>query len=315
MACQRASTGKAPGPDTIPNEIIKFLPEKAHDVIYSLFTIMAKHSYTPRKWCTSATKLIYKPNKTDPNNPTNYRPIALMNCILKIWTSILTNIGTQIAETEGIFSDTADGFRSHRNIYDSISTHITMYEDAKISKQNIYTAYSDFKGAFGGMDHRILFQIMKEYGFQDSYINTCKQLYDVSNTYYMTPHGNTSPISIQRGTLQGDTLSPFLFTIFMEPLLRWLAVGSRGYCPTYQPHKSTTAIITYDDHGYADDVSITAGTLHNLKIQLKKLHLFSEYTGLQLETTKCEATGALWALGNPLTQKKTKHPSSNKSTP
>ena len=57
------------------------------------------------------------------------------------------------------------------------------------------------------MDHRILFQIMKEYSFQDSYINTCKQLYEVSNTYYMTIHGKTSPISIKRGTIQGDTLS------------------------------------------------------------------------------------------------------------
>jgi hypothetical protein len=170
-----------------------------------------------------------------------------MNCILKLWTSILTIIGTQTTESGGIFSDTADGFRSHRNIYDSISTHTTMYEDAKLSKQNICAAYSDFKGAFGGMDHGILFEIMKDYGFQDAYINTCKQLYKVSHTYYMTPHGNTSPISIQRGTLQGDTLSPFLFTIFMEPLLRWLAVGSRGYCPSYQPHRSTTAIITYDD--------------------------------------------------------------------
>ncbi len=89
----------------------------------------------------------------------------------------------------------------------------------------------------------------------------------------------------------------------MEPLLRWLAVGSRGYHPSYQPHKSTSAIITYDDHGYADDVSITDGTMHNLKIQLTKLHVFSEYTGLQLETTKCEATGALWARNNPLTHK------------
>ncbi len=86
----------------------------------------------------------------------------------------------------------------------------------------------------------------------------------------------------------------------MEPLLRWLAVGSRGYHPSYQPHKNTTAIITYDDHGYADGVSITAGTIQNMKIQLQKLHLFSQYTGLQLETTKCEATWALWAAGNPL---------------
>ncbi len=178
-----------------------------------------------------------------------------------------------------------------------------MHEDAKTSKRNIYTAYSDLKGAFGGMDHRILYQLMGEYGFQDSYIAACKQLYSASNTYYMTIHGITTPLSIYRGTLQGDTLSPFLFTIFMEPLLRWLAVGSRGYKPTYQPHKSTSTIIAYNDHGYADDVSITAGSIQDLKMQLKRLHLFSQYTGLKLETSKCEATRSLWGLGNPLNHK------------
>jgi hypothetical protein len=143
-----------------------------------------------------------------------------------------------------------------------------MYEDAKISKRNIYTAYSDFKGAFGGMDHRILLQLMEEYGFQNSYIAACKQMYSASNTYYMTIHGNTIPLPIYRGTPQGDTLSPFIFTIFMEPLLRWLAVGSRAYKPTYQPHRITSTIITYDNHGYADDASITAGSIQDLKIQL-----------------------------------------------
>ncbi len=138
-----------------------------------------------------------------------------------------------------------------------------MYEDAKLSKQNIYTAYSDFKGVFGGVDHRILFQLMEGYGFQRSYIATCKQLYAASKIYYMTIHGNTYLIQIHRGTLQGDTLSPFLFTIFMEPLLRWLAVGSRGYRPSYQPHKPTASIITYDDHVYADVINITEGSIKN----------------------------------------------------
>ena len=121
----------------------------------------------------------------------------------------------------------------------------------------------------------------------------------------MTPVGNTPQTQVNKGTLQGDTLSPFLFTIFMEPLLRWLAVGSRGYRPSYQSTLDTTHI-TYDDHGYADDISITTGTLHNLKVQLHKLHLFSQYTKLDLETSKCEATRALWAYGNPLTHSNTK---------
>jgi hypothetical protein len=99
------------------------------------------------------------------------------------------------------------------------------------SKKHIYTAYSDFKGAFGGMDHRILFKIVRELGFPECYTQTCEQLYKVPGTYYMMPHGNTPTIPIHRGKLQGDMLSPFLFTIFMEPLLRWLSIESRGYKP------------------------------------------------------------------------------------
>ena len=97
-ACHKASAGKAPGLDTISKETLKHLPESVHDLLYHLFQLMAKHIYTPKNLCTSATKLIYKPNKIDPHIPSNYRPIGIMNCILKLWTSILTSIGTQTAE-------------------------------------------------------------------------------------------------------------------------------------------------------------------------------------------------------------------------
>ncbi len=32
-----------------------------------------------------------------------------------------------------------------------------------------------------------------------------------------------------RGTIQGDSLSSFLFLPFIDPLPRWLKVGDRGY--------------------------------------------------------------------------------------
>jgi hypothetical protein len=121
----------------------------------------------------------------------------------------------------------------------------------------------------------------------------------------MTPHGNTPTIPIHKGTIQGDTLSPFMFTIFMEPLLMWLSIGSRGYKTMLQSEQPIGTYMAYDAHSYANDISITAGTLDNLQIQIKKLHLFSEYTGLELETTNCEVTGALWGYGNPITKENT----------
>jgi hypothetical protein len=96
---------------------------------------MAKHNYTPKEWCRSTTCLLYKTNKKDPHNIAYYRPMALMNGILKLWTSILTNIGSPWAEAHGILSDTADELRCHRKIYDSLSTHILIHEDAKIFKK------------------------------------------------------------------------------------------------------------------------------------------------------------------------------------
>jgi hypothetical protein len=63
--------------------------------------------------------------------------------------------------------------------------------------------------------------------------------------------------------------------------------------------------MTYDDHGSADDISITTGTLENLQIQIKKLNLFNKYTGQELEISQREKTGALWGYGNPMSKANT----------
>ena len=50
-------------------------------------------------------------------------------------------------------------------------------------------------------------------------------------------------------------------------------------------------------------MNINIGSLQDFKIQFRKLYFFSQYTGLQLETSKFEATGSLWSHGNPLNHK------------
>jgi hypothetical protein len=81
---------------------------------------------------------IIQTEQKNPHNIAYYQPIELMNGILKLWTSILTNTGSPWSEAHGILSDTSYGFMRHRKIYDILSTHIMMYEDAKMTKTHIH---------------------------------------------------------------------------------------------------------------------------------------------------------------------------------
>jgi hypothetical protein len=75
-------------------------------------------------------------------------------------------------------------------------------------------------------------------------------IYSESYTTITGPYfGKTKPIAIQRDTIQGDTLSPYLFIIFLEPLLRWLDQGKLGY--TFK-----TSSITLSSVAYADDLVV-----------------------------------------------------------
>ena len=80
--------GKTPGPDQIPNELLRYLPAAMQTAIHKLMILMWMVGSTPEDWKESETLLLYK--KGDPLQLTNYRPIALANTMYKLWTGLLT---------------------------------------------------------------------------------------------------------------------------------------------------------------------------------------------------------------------------------
>ena len=98
-----------------------------------------------------------------------------------------------------------------------------MLEDAKFTTQDIYLLYIDFTNAFGSIDHARLLAIMIDLGYPLDAIKLIGSIYSESYTIITCSYsGKTKPIAITRGTIQGDILSPYIFIIFLEPLLRWL---------------------------------------------------------------------------------------------
>jgi hypothetical protein len=107
---------------------------------------------------------------------------------------------------------------------------IATLEDAKLTNKYIYLTYIDFCNAFGSIDHARLLALMEDLKYPSDVIEIVGNIYKDSTTSFTCNHfGTTSSVSISRGTIQGDTLSPYIFIIFLEPLPRWLKKDDMGY--------------------------------------------------------------------------------------
>ena len=224
-------------------------------MIYLFFQHCYKKREIPNTWKHSKTILLHK--KDNPLHLGNYRPIALANTLYKLFTSTITTLLTSYGEQHRLLHFSQEGFRPQRNTTRQIQMILATLEDARLTTKDIYLTYIDFRNAFGSIDHARLLALMEDLGFPLDAIDIVGNIYQSSTTSFTgTNFGTTRPIQISRGTIQGDTLSPYLFIIFLEPLLRWLEKDNLGY-------HFTTSTTTCTTTAYADDLAIvTDNILH-----------------------------------------------------
>jgi hypothetical protein len=67
-------------------------------------------NFVPDEWLIGIVKPIYK-NKGDPISPENYRPITLLSCLSKLFTSILNNRLEAYATEVNLINENQTGFR------------------------------------------------------------------------------------------------------------------------------------------------------------------------------------------------------------
>jgi hypothetical protein len=126
---------------------------------------------------------------------------------------------------------------------------------------------------------------MADLGYPHDAINLIGNIYSNSSTIFFGSHfGKTKPVHIQRGTIQGDRLSPYLFIIFLEPLLRWLERGNLGY-------KLQTSQYTFNSAAYANDLAIITNDIKHIQPQINKIDKFCQWAGMELGIPKCAITG------------------------
>lgn len=165
---------------------------------------------------TAAITLILKPNK-DPTLPSSYRPISLLNVDLKIITKTLAHRLDNIIPS--LIHPDQTGFVKGRHSANNTRRLINII-DYSITHQSPHATIVslDAEKAFDRVNWFFLISTLRKFGFEESFIEWIKILYTTPTATVIT-NGITSPrFTLQRGSRQGCPLSPYLFTLFIEPL-------------------------------------------------------------------------------------------------
>ena len=116
--------------------------------------------------------------------------------------------------------DVQAGFRKGRETIDQIANMCSIMVKAREFQKNIYFCFIDYAKAFDCVDHNKLWKILKEMGISDHLTCFLRNLYAGQEATVRTGHGTTDWFQIGKWVHQGSILSPCLFNVYAEYIMR-----------------------------------------------------------------------------------------------
>ena len=116
--------------------------------------------------------------------------------------------------------DIQAGFRKCRGTRDRIANIHWLTKKAREFQKNIYFCFADYTKASDCVGYNKLWKILKEMGISDHFTSLLRYLYAGQEATVRTGHGTTDRFQIGKGLRQGCILSPYLFNLYAEYIMR-----------------------------------------------------------------------------------------------
>ena len=116
--------------------------------------------------------------------------------------------------------DIQAGFIKGRRTRDQIANICWIIKKAREFQKNIYFCFIDYARAFACVDHNKVWKILKEMGTPDHLTCLLRNLYAGLEATVRTGHGTIDWFQIRKGVCQGCILSPCLFNLYTEYIMR-----------------------------------------------------------------------------------------------
>ena len=180
----------------------------------------------------------------------------------------------------GTISPSQKGFLLFEGCLEHGFTLRTVLQDARRRKRAVSATWLDLKDAYSSVPYSTLMGVLNLAGLRWATIDIIRDIYTDSTTRIKMKSEITRPLVCRRGVKQGFPLSPILFNLVMEAVIRVVEdIPDSGYNLANSYIKSLA---------FVDDICILANSCSCSTTQkmLDRAHLASCWAGLTFNARK-----------------------------
>ena len=272
-------SGKAPGSDGIPPEVIKCGKNVLAAHMHNLLCKCWEEGTIPQDMRDANIVTLYK-NKGDRGDCNNYRGISLLSIVGKVYARVVLNRLQKLADR--IYPESQCGFRANRSTIDMIFSIRQLQEKCKEQQKPLFMAFIDLTKAFDLVSRDGLFKVLVKIGCPPKLLRITQSFHDDMKGTVQFDGSTSGAFNIRSGVKQGCVLAPTLFGIFFSVVLRhafgtstegiYLRTRSDGrlFNLARLKAKSKTREELIRDMLFADDAAVCAHSDEQLQILMDR---------------------------------------------
>ena len=160
---------------------------------------------------------IYK-GKGDRGECKNYRGISLLSVPGKVYGRVLIEKVREV--TEELVGEEQCGFRKGRGCIDQVFVMRQLTEKFVSKGKCLYASFMDLEKAYDRIDRRAMWRVLEQYGVTGRLLEAVKSFYVDSEACVRVCRKESEWFSVKVGLRQGCVMSPWLFNVFMDGVMR-----------------------------------------------------------------------------------------------
>ena len=212
----RLKKRKAPGICGIVPEMLKAGDEVMVEWMAKLFNLVWREGVVPGDWKKAVITPIFK--KGSRLDCANYKGISLLSIVGKVFGRILNERVKAVTDIKVM--DEQGGFRAGRGCNDQIFVVKQIVEKTIEKNMKTYMAFVDLEKAYDNVSREKLWVVLDKYGIKRKLLRAIQALYVGSKACVKVGGLTSEDFEVRRGVRQGCTLSPWLFNLFMDNVMR-----------------------------------------------------------------------------------------------